>query len=251
MTSKETNAYYDSHWKDFSDLDYPSAKIEKARDFFHPVLEKVKGTKTVLDVGCGDGVLWNYLKRIEKISGNYFGVDISFQAVNFLNKVSDKKEETFFVMDASNLDFPDNHFDVVFAYGVVGYMDDPKGALQEIYRVCKPGGLIGIFSPDIKGFSKTILFTVRSFAKILGNRGKRILANFLVPFFGLAPSETQISLKNAGWRQVCEVILTDIAPPKLEVIEYQKMITWFDKLNIKIIFDSAKNKTILWGNKSS
>jgi len=250
MARQRTNAYYDSHWEDFSDLVYPAVKIERARDFFRPVLNSINDKKTILDIGCGDGVHWNYLKRIENSPVIYSGVDISTRAVNYLKGIADKSEGSFFVMDACNLDFPDNHFDIVFAYGVIGYTDDPQSALQEIQRVGKPGGLIGIFSPDIKGISKTILVATRAIAKLSGNRGKRIMANLLVPFFGLARSETQISLRNASWRQVCEVILTDIAPPTLKIINYQEMINWFDNLKIKIKYDSADYKTILWGIKS-
>ena len=249
MTIEKTKGYYDSHWKNFAELDYPTVKIEQAKDFFCPVLNIINKSKTILDVGCGDGVHWNYLKKIEKIEIDYTGVDVSSQAVTYLKEHAAKGEGNFFVMDACQLDFMDNSFDAVFAYGVIGYTDDPRRALEEIHRICKPGGLIGVFSPEIRGISRTILFTARSIAKLFGNRGKRILANLLVPYFGLAPSQTQITLENASWRQVHEVIMTDIAPPKLEIIEYQQWINWFDQLNIQILFDSPDVKTILWGIK--
>lgn len=250
MKHNNTIDYYDQHWTSYADNPYAEVKTKKAASFFSPIIHKLINETKVLDVGCGDGVHWNYLKRIKNLPINFSGVDISEQAVNYLKRVADKEDGTFFVMDACNLNFPDNYFDMVFAYGVIGYADNPQGALQEMHRVCKKGGWIGVFSPDIKGISKTILFAVRSIAKLLGNRGKRILANLLVPFFGLAPSETQITLKNASWRQVCEVILTNIAPPKLEVIKYQKMINWFDELKITINFDNTEVKTILWELKS-
>lgn len=249
MTIQKTDTYYDSHWTEFAELNYPRVKTEQVRDFFHPVVNILKDSKTILDIGCGDGVHWNYLKKIEKIEIDYTGVDVSSQAVNYLKNHAGNDEGNFFVMDACKLDFMDNSFDAVFAYGVIGYTDDPRKAMEEIFRICKPGGLIGIFSPEISGISRTVLFTARSIAKLFGNRGKKILANLLVPFFGLAPSQTKITLANASWKQVREVIMTDIAPPKLEIIEYQQWMNWFDQFKIQILFDSPDVKTILWGTK--
>lgn len=250
MTKHKTKVYYDSHWKDFANSPYPAVKVEKVKEFFRPVLTSVGNIKTLLDVGSGDGVHWDYLKRIENVPIKYSGVDISEQAVNFLNQQAEKKNSAFHVMDACNLDFPDDHFDMVFAYGVIGYTEDPQKALLEMHRVCKSGGWIGIFSPEIAGISKSILLAVRSLAKMVGGQGKKFLADFLVPFFGLAPSETHINLRNASWIQVREVILTDIAPPKLEIIPYQTLIGWFEHLRIEIKFDNPKVKTTLWGLKS-
>jgi len=250
MTKQKTGAYYDHHWKDFADSGFPEVKTVKVRGFFQPIIGRINKKTTILDVGCGDGVHWNYIANIEKLPLIYTGIDVSEQAIGHLNRISDNKNASFHVMDACQLDFPDNHFDIVFAYGVIGYTDDPQAALLEMCRVCKPGGSIGVFSPDIKGISKKILFILRSIAKPLGKRGKRILANLLVPFFGLAPSETQITLKNASWRQVCEVILTDIAPPKLQIISHEELAHWLEQLRLEILYDDQEVRTILWGIKS-
>jgi len=46
------------------------------------------------------------------------------------------------VMDATNLEFPDNHFDVVMAAFVITTVQDPHQVCREILRVVKPGGQI-------------------------------------------------------------------------------------------------------------
>lgn len=46
------------------------------------------------------------------------------------------------VADAEALPFPDNHFDLVYSYGVVHHTPDTYRALQEIVRVTKPDGEI-------------------------------------------------------------------------------------------------------------
>jgi phosphatidylethanolamine/phosphatidyl-N-methylethanolamine N-methyltransferase len=46
------------------------------------------------------------------------------------------------VMDACNLEFPDNSFDAVMASYVITTVADPHKLCQEILRVLRPGGQI-------------------------------------------------------------------------------------------------------------
>jgi len=46
------------------------------------------------------------------------------------------------VMDASRLEFPDNHFDAVMAAYLITTVQDPHQVCREILRVVKPGGNI-------------------------------------------------------------------------------------------------------------
>jgi phosphatidylethanolamine/phosphatidyl-N-methylethanolamine N-methyltransferase len=43
-------------------------------------------------------------------------------------------------MDAANLSFPDNSFDIVYAPYVISVVSDPVRVVREMRRVCKPGG---------------------------------------------------------------------------------------------------------------
>lgn len=45
-------------------------------------------------------------------------------------------------MDATDMTFPDNHFDVVYSRSVFEHLSDPAGVLAEIRRVLKPGGVM-------------------------------------------------------------------------------------------------------------
>jgi len=48
--------------------------------------------------------------------------------------------------DALNLTMPDASFDVVCAFHVITVVPDPVRMMNEIYRVCKPGGRIVIIN---------------------------------------------------------------------------------------------------------
>ena len=53
-----------------------------------------------------------------------------------------------FRLDITNIDRPDDFFDVVIAHHVFEHIDDDRKAMQEMYRVLKPGGY-GFFSVPI------------------------------------------------------------------------------------------------------
>lgn len=94
----------------------------------------------VLDVGCGDGKLFDYLSSTTRL----FGIDISKVAVKLARQRRPKA--SFKVADVRDLPFPSNYFDFVFCLEVLYYLPDDKKALNEIKRVMRRGGrsMIGI-----------------------------------------------------------------------------------------------------------
>jgi ubiquinone/menaquinone biosynthesis C-methylase UbiE len=64
-------------------------------------------------------------------------------ANNRLKKSKKKNRINFKVADALKLPFPDNTFDLVIAQAFFILIDDKEAALNEIYRVLKPGGYFG------------------------------------------------------------------------------------------------------------
>ena len=49
-------------------------------------------------------------------------------------------------MDAANLKFADDSFDIVYAPYVISVVPDPVGVAREMRRVCRPGGRIIILN---------------------------------------------------------------------------------------------------------
>ena len=243
--------YYDFHWKIFSSIDYSQSKLDKAEVFFSPIENHLRNNIRILDIGCGDGVHWYYLRQIKNINIDYTGIDISSNCIDILRKKSQFNNDNFLTMDATSLSFPNNIFDIVFAYGSIGYTSNAFMTLSEMKRVCKQGGLIGIFSAEITKLSKSILLLLRHLTKKMSNNGKNFIANLIVPFFGFLPSDSQVSLKNSNWQQVKEVILTDIAPPYLRLISNKEFLHWFEILKISILFENLSNKSFIWGIKKA
>ncbi len=99
----------------------------------------------VLEVGIGTGLNLPLYPRHCQITG----VDLSEP---MLRKAEEKVRElglsnvTLRVMDAQHLLFPDSHFDHVLAAYTISVVPDPVRTLQEIKRVCRPGGRIVILN---------------------------------------------------------------------------------------------------------
>jgi ubiquinone/menaquinone biosynthesis C-methylase UbiE len=58
----------------------------------------------------------------------------------------------FSVGDLYALDIDDGTFDVVRAHQVLQHLPDPVGALRQMKRVCKPGGLVAARDGDYGAF---------------------------------------------------------------------------------------------------
>ncbi len=105
--------------------------------------------KTILDYGCGRGEkAMEYLRKgAKKVSA----IDISEVYVDDLRQqaaAADIPAERcdFRAMDAHQLDFPDQSFDLVVGYGILHHLD-PQIAFKEIHRVLKPQGRVLLQEP--------------------------------------------------------------------------------------------------------
>lgn len=97
---------------------------------------------TVLDVGCGPGMMAEYCvdRKFE-----FFGIDISEKMINeCVNKFGHIDSTHFSVGKIQNLEFPNTFFDLVLCMGVLEYVDADEidDAVSEMARVLKPGGTI-------------------------------------------------------------------------------------------------------------
>lgn len=73
----------------------------------------------------------------------YFGIDISKVVVELAQKNFRGRLDTkhFKVGDIRNMPFKDNFFDVVFSFGTIEHIRENQQAVNEAYRVLRPGGI--------------------------------------------------------------------------------------------------------------
>jgi SAM-dependent methyltransferase len=113
------------------------------------LLEHLRPTDHVLDVGCGPGTITHGLAaRVPQ--GRVVGLDSSADVI--ASAVADRAASaahlTFEVGDVYALDHPDHSFHVVHAHQVLQHVDDPVRALTEMRRVCRPGGIVAARDAD-------------------------------------------------------------------------------------------------------
>lgn len=94
----------------------------------------------ILDIGCGQGP---FLELAKSKGFNPVGITLNDEDV----AVCRKKGYDVFKMDQSFLDFPDEHFDVIWARHVLEHSVFPLFTLSEYNRVLKKNGLIYIEIP--------------------------------------------------------------------------------------------------------
>jgi len=100
-----------------------------------------KGVK-VLDVGCGVGGTSRYLAK-KLPDADVTGITLSPNQVKRATELAveqDVPNAKFTVMNALEMEFPDNSFDVVWACESGEHMPDKEAYINEMMRVLKPGG---------------------------------------------------------------------------------------------------------------
>ena len=107
-------------------------------------------SKSVLEVGCGDGWCTVDLCRA---GGQVEAFDISEEAVRStrrgLAEAGLEDRSNVQVMPAEKLDYADNSFDVAFGFAILHHLQLDL-AVTELRRVLKPGG-IAIFAEPLQG----------------------------------------------------------------------------------------------------
>ena len=98
------------------------------------VWKHLHACNSILDVGCGVGLLFNYAP--DRITG----IDINPNNVRFCNS----NGYNAIVGDALNIKFNDNAFDGVHSSHVMHIFNSEQAMvfIKELCRVCKPGGII-------------------------------------------------------------------------------------------------------------
>ncbi len=145
------NAHEISHFAqdsaDWWTIDGPFAPLHRMTParigYLKSVIGNISG-KTILDIGCGGGLISVPLSRL---GGKVTGIDADQQAISVAKQHAKTQELNidFIHGAAENLVADGRQFDVVMALEIIEHVDNPELFVQLCSKLVKPNGLV-IFS---------------------------------------------------------------------------------------------------------
>ena len=155
---------------------------------------------TILDVATGKGALTLPCARKVGPHGRVTGVDLSGTILKEADSAvcaSGLTNVELCRMDAEHLEFPDQAFDAVTCAFSLFLFPDLDAALREMYRVCKPGGSVGvsIFDKTPPPFDPGWPILLKQFR----DYGRGVVMPQQVAY---SPPEVEAVLASAGFRSI-------------------------------------------------
>lgn len=147
----------------------------------------VLSRKSILDVGCGGGILSETLARL---GGKVTGIDAckeSIMAANCRKEVFDPSSEPWVsqlnFQDVSLFDLADQkaEYDVVVASEVIEHVDDARTFFEALTKVTKPGGVLVLSTMDKSIRSAIMHIGLGEYLTGIVPRGTHDWAKFIPP----------------------------------------------------------------------
>ncbi len=138
----------------------------------------------ILDVGCGSG---EYLELMANLGWNVLGTDISEAAVS----AARVKRLPVMIGNLSDLNLPDEHYDVITLWDVLEHLHTPIETLSKVWRLLKPEGLLMIGLPNIDSLQ----------FRIFTDKWHGLHPPYHLSFFTL--STLRMALQNTGFQVEC------------------------------------------------
>lgn len=104
------------------------------------VAEMIGSDDQVLECACGTGIITQAMGiKAKSVVATDFSEGMLKQARKKCSKYNNVKIQK---ADITHLPFDNSSFDVVVAGNVIHLLDNPKAAMDELVRVCRPSGVI-------------------------------------------------------------------------------------------------------------
>jgi len=158
----------------------------------------------VLDLGCGAGQV---AVRVAEMNpkAEVLGVDLSQSQIALARRRGRGLANlSFETGDAMDLRLPEDRFDIVFSMASIKHWPDPIRGLQEMRRVCRPGGRIWVVEADTQSTRQEARDFVANWRWVLpGTRPLvRWYFRFVVGWQGLSLKDLDRLLSEAGFADV-------------------------------------------------
>lgn len=125
----------------------------KEKFFYKPLLDKISSViepKRLLDIGCSNGA---FVYSSLRCGWDAIGVELNSESAKFAEKLG----LNVYNVELSKLSFPSGHFSAITMWQVLEHLSDPKRVLREAARILKPGGILAVSTPNIRGIGWKLL----------------------------------------------------------------------------------------------
>lgn len=212
---------------------------------FRSVIEsKINENMIILDIGAGAGIVkeMNFKNYSKKICG----IDLDERVLT--NKMLDEAK----VANASNIPYPDETFDIIFADNVMEHLEQPLEVFIEINRVLKNGGTLLFKTPNRNHYMPIIArLTPLKFHQFINKlRGRNVVDTFPTHYKANSFNQIEHIAGIANYEQV-KVKFYEGRPEYLRInaifyvfgFLYERLVnfsTLFEKARIVIIAELRK-----------
>ncbi len=163
--TEATAATFGRKWKEARSLEYGSRDGERASmlDVMQhmlragseqEVMDRLGQAQAVLNVGCG--VAWPEDIFNPPTQTLRFAIDYSDAVDTALMRTRARPNVFVAQADLFHLPFRPATFDIMYSGGVVHHTPDPGGAVKNLCRYLKPGGLLGMYIYTVKPFLREL-----------------------------------------------------------------------------------------------
>lgn len=211
-----TNNYYEKYWRENCDgsghvKHVPHWSQNELKMFYDSICGYVG--REVLDIGAGEGIFLEYLKKHNKHLEKVCALEISKKAVE---KGAERNGDVAYFHGSADDIYPfkDDEFDTLFMTDVIEHLVDIDQAIAESKRVLKTDGNIIIITPVFNWLKKIIIasffwdkffypnnphirfFTKKSLDSIMKkNNFKRVFYKWGLSWFGVMPQNAYFVYK--------------------------------------------------------
>ena len=184
---------------------------------------KVQPRESVLDVACGTGIVSRYAARRAGTLGRVTGVELNPAMIDVARKAAAYFDQIEFLEgSALELPVPDAHFDVALCQQAIMFFPDRERAVQEMHRVLKPGGRVGLNVFRTLEFVPSFAYLIRALEK----HASPTAAEFMrAPFVMESVSQMRSLFEQAGFKDIEVVIRVDtLRYPSVEhLVRYETL----------------------------
>ena len=142
-------SYWSKRSDDFYDLRIEELKSDKRQLWQDEIIANLpdKQHLKILDVGCGPGF---FSVILASLGHEVVGIDLTESMIEKAGEIADMLDYNidFKVMNAQELNFDDEEFDVVISRNLTWTLPDIEKAYKEWYRVLKKDGVLLNFDAD-------------------------------------------------------------------------------------------------------